>query len=250
MKRFICFFSPLAVFVILTLSGFSQHCHASAYPVNFRDSDNNLILVTRPFSRIISLYPAHTENLVALGAGSLLVGVSRSPKPVKGIPSGCKDVSYRDDLERLIALRPDLVIIRPMITRSHPNLVTGLKRNNITVVSLQPVSIAELYSYWRTLGLLAGRQKQDGRPGVLHDAGNDRNQAGEDDRQPPGALSNPFQHGLNQTVDKACPVQAVADEAWAVYKQRNDSFVVDLLQGQYKSKLVCPVCNKVSVQKQ
>lgn len=26
---------------------------------------------------------------------------------------------------------------------------------------------------------------------------------------------------------------------------RNDSFVVDLFQGQYKSKLVCPVCAKV-----
>ena len=160
MKTFICFFSPLAIIMVLTLSCLLQHCHASSYPVNFKDSDNNLILVTRPFSRIISLYPAHTENLVALGAGSLLVGVSRSPRPIKGIPPGCKDVSYRDDLERLIALRPDLVIIRPMITRSHPNLVTGLKRNNITVVSLQPVSAAELYSYWRTLGVLAGRQKQ------------------------------------------------------------------------------------------
>ena len=44
-------------------------------------------------------------------------------------------------------------------------------------------------------------------------------------------------------------IQVVADEAWDVYKQRNDSFVVDLLQGQYKSKLVCPVCNKVSLEK-
>lgn len=26
---------------------------------------------------------------------------------------------------------------------------------------------------------------------------------------------------------------------------RNDSFIVDLFQGQYKSKLVCPVCAKV-----
>lgn len=41
-------------------------------------------------------------------------------------------------------------------------------------------------------------------------------------------------------------LQVVADEAWDVYKKRNDSFVVDLFQGQYKSKLVCPVCNKVS----
>lgn len=41
--------------------------------------------------------------------------------------------------------------------------------------------------------------------------------------------------------------EVVANEAWEVYKKRNDSFVVDLFQGQYKSKLVCPACNKVSI---
>lgn len=37
----------------------------------------------------------------------------------------------------------------------------------------------------------------------------------------------------------------VAEEAWQRHKMRNDSFIVDLFQGQYKSKLVCPVCSKV-----
>ncbi|XP_033746045.1 ubiquitin carboxyl-terminal hydrolase 19-like [Pecten maximus] len=41
--------------------------------------------------------------------------------------------------------------------------------------------------------------------------------------------------------------ETVAREAWDVYKKRNDSFIVDLFQGQYKSKLVCPVCGKVSI---
>lgn len=41
-----------------------------------------------------------------------------------------------------------------------------------------------------------------------------------------------------------CP-QVVAEEAWQRHKMRNDSFIVDLFQGQYKSKLVCPVCAKV-----
>lgn len=42
-------------------------------------------------------------------------------------------------------------------------------------------------------------------------------------------------------------LQVVAAEAWAQYKQRNDSVVVDLFQGQYKSKLVCPKCEKVKL---
>ena len=45
--------------------------------------------------------------------------------------------------------------------------------------------------------------------------------------------------------DRGRPDEVVANEAWAIHKKRNNSFVVDLFQGQYKSKLVCPVCGKV-----
>ncbi|KAB2010270.1 hypothetical protein ES319_D10G227000v1 [Gossypium barbadense] len=43
------------------------------------------------------------------------------------------------------------------------------------------------------------------------------------------------------------PDEEVADEYWANHIARNDSIIVDVCQGQYKSTLVCPVCNKVSV---
>ncbi|KAE9399579.1 UCH-domain-containing protein [Gymnopus androsaceus JB14] len=38
-----------------------------------------------------------------------------------------------------------------------------------------------------------------------------------------------------------------ARESWEGYKKRNDSVVVDLFQGQYRSTLVCPECQKVSI---
>ncbi|XP_050388033.1 ubiquitin carboxyl-terminal hydrolase 5 isoform X1 [Argentina anserina] len=43
------------------------------------------------------------------------------------------------------------------------------------------------------------------------------------------------------------PDEEVADEYWANHIARNDSIIVDVCQGQYKSTLVCPMCNKVSV---
>ncbi|KDP20649.1 hypothetical protein JCGZ_03783 [Jatropha curcas] len=43
------------------------------------------------------------------------------------------------------------------------------------------------------------------------------------------------------------PDEEVADEYWSNHIARNDSIIVDVCQGQYKSTLVCPVCNKVSV---
>uniref|UniRef100_A0A0E0HFB5 Ubiquitin carboxyl-terminal hydrolase n=1 Tax=Oryza nivara TaxID=4536 RepID=A0A0E0HFB5_ORYNI len=39
----------------------------------------------------------------------------------------------------------------------------------------------------------------------------------------------------------------VADEYWANHIARNNSIIVDVCQGQYKSTLVCPACGKVSV---
>ena len=38
----------------------------------------------------------------------------------------------------------------------------------------------------------------------------------------------------------------LARKSWQGYISRNDSVIVDLFQGQYKSTLVCPECQKVS----
>ncbi|OVA20111.1 Ubiquitin carboxyl-terminal hydrolases family 2 [Macleaya cordata] len=43
------------------------------------------------------------------------------------------------------------------------------------------------------------------------------------------------------------PDEEVANECWENHKARNDSVIVDVCQGQYKSTLVCPNCSKVSV---
>ncbi|EPQ26366.1 uncharacterized protein PFL1_06014 [Pseudozyma flocculosa PF-1] len=40
---------------------------------------------------------------------------------------------------------------------------------------------------------------------------------------------------------------AFAKKQWDIYKARNDSVIVDLFQGQYRSTLVCPDCEKVSI---
>ncbi|KAL9238667.1 hypothetical protein vseg_013060 [Gypsophila vaccaria] len=43
------------------------------------------------------------------------------------------------------------------------------------------------------------------------------------------------------------PDEEVADEYWQNHLARNDSIIVDVCQGQYRSTLVCPICKKVSV---
>lgn len=39
----------------------------------------------------------------------------------------------------------------------------------------------------------------------------------------------------------------MAKEAWENHRLRNDSIIVDIFHGLFKSTLVCPKCSKVSV---
>ncbi|KAJ8563441.1 hypothetical protein K7X08_031893 [Anisodus acutangulus] len=43
------------------------------------------------------------------------------------------------------------------------------------------------------------------------------------------------------------PDEEIADEYWDYHLARNDSIIVDVCQGQYRSTLVCPICKKVSI---
>nr|XP_017253038.1 PREDICTED: ubiquitin carboxyl-terminal hydrolase 5 isoform X1 [Daucus carota subsp. sativus] len=52
---------------------------------------------------------------------------------------------------------------------------------------------------------------------------------------------------LNSRDADGRPDEEVADEYWSNHIARNNSIIVDVCQGQYKSTLVCPVCDKMSV---
>lgn len=122
------------------------------------DAAGRVIEVKKPFTRIISLYGAHTENLFSLGLDKEIIGVSKSEDyPAAALKKEVFD--YRGDAEKFLAARPDLVLVRPMIERSKAGLVAKLIEAGITVVSLQPVNIEQTFSYWRDLGVLTGREE-------------------------------------------------------------------------------------------
>jgi iron complex transport system substrate-binding protein len=126
------------------------------------DDMGRKITVKAPFTRIISLYAGHTENLFSLGLDSEIIGVSPSETyPEKALEKPV--FSYHDDLEKFLAARPDLVLIRPMIDRGYARLLANLEKNGITVVSLQPGNLDEIYRYWRMLGALTGKEAESGR---------------------------------------------------------------------------------------
>ncbi len=159
------FIPNILIFIFYITICFSAMDDAAASD-NLRVKDSNIIfdqsgrkvIVTQPFCRIVSLYGAHTENLFSLGLDAEIIGVSRN----EVYPAGALKkmvFSYHDDPEKFLAVKPDLVLIRPMIDRGYPQFIRRLENSNITVVSMQPASIDEMYTYWDILGILTGKTK-------------------------------------------------------------------------------------------
>jgi ubiquitin carboxyl-terminal hydrolase 4/11 len=51
----------------------------------------------------------------------------------------------------------------------------------------------------------------------------------------------------DEMVQNPTALKELADQSWDIYKARNDSVISDLFAGMYKSTVICPVCDKVSI---
>lgn len=148
------FINLIAGVVFLILSIFAGVCPA----MTLTDDGQRQIVFNKPFQRIISLYGAHTENLYYLGLDEQILGVSINDVYPSRVAEKQK-FSYHDDPEKFMAFSPDLVLIRPMIDNGYPKLIQQLEKSGITVVSLQPSNVDEMFGYWRKLGLLTGKSE-------------------------------------------------------------------------------------------
>lgn len=106
-----------------------------------------------PPRRIVSLIPATTEMLFAMGAGDRLVGVSsydHFPTPVEHLPrvGGLLD----PNVERLLSLTPDLVLVYDTQT----DLKQQLARAGIAVFRYEHRDLTDITETLRALGARVG----------------------------------------------------------------------------------------------
>ncbi len=157
----------IVLYIIVVVVLVFQASNAGAETCEMALADNGGVLdcagrkieAEKQFSRIISLYGAHTENLFSLGLEDEIIGVGRHPD----YPPRAREkqrFSPHDGPEKFLAARPDLVLVRPMIDRGYEPLMKRLEKFGITVVSLQPGNVEEMKTYWRILGQLTGRQEK------------------------------------------------------------------------------------------
>jgi iron complex transport system substrate-binding protein len=128
---------------------------AGAHALQLRDDRGVSVTLDVPPLRIVSLAPHLAEIAFAAGAGTKLVGVStstRSPPEAARLPVVA---SYgRIDLERVIALRPQLVLAWQS---GNPSLQIGrLERLGFPVVVTETRTLADIPRIVRLVGVLAG----------------------------------------------------------------------------------------------
>jgi len=137
------------IFIFIILSVFT---YAAEYEVI--DVHGKVHKLNKSYKRIISLYPAHTEILKEIGAVSKVVG-STADRGSK-LEEGMVEFKLGDSVEKYLSLRPDLVLVRPMVENKYENLIAVLKSRGVEVISLHPKTSSELEGYWKAIGQLSG----------------------------------------------------------------------------------------------
>jgi iron complex transport system substrate-binding protein len=121
-----------------------------------RDVLGRTLRFSAPPRRIVSLSPAVTEILFAIGAGSQIAGVTEYcdyPPETALVPKVGGFSGATVSMERLAALRPDLVILSGDM---HGRIITLLDRLSIRNFAVEPRNFNEVYQTIETLGVLTG----------------------------------------------------------------------------------------------
>lgn len=121
------------------------------------DDEGATLVLKAPARRIVSIAPHLTELLFAAGAGERVVAVSAYsdfPAAAKHLPQVGDAVLL--DLERIVALKPDLVVV--WANGSAPQQLQRLRAAGLPVFSSAARDLAHIAATLRVLGRLAGTE--------------------------------------------------------------------------------------------
>lgn len=126
---------------------------AHAAGIRLEDDRGTTLELQAPARRIVSLMPSLTETVCALDACDRLVGIDRHanwPASVKGLPQvgGIDDAN----IERIVALKPDLVLLRPRSRAAEP-----LERLGLKVLALDAKTHADMRRVMETVARATGK---------------------------------------------------------------------------------------------
>jgi iron complex transport system substrate-binding protein len=126
----------------------------AAFPVTVSDFQNRTVTVPKRPERVVSIGPSITEFLFALGAGARVVGTddfSDEPAAAKAID---KVGGIKVNFEKVVALRPDLVLI----VKFSDGTIEKLTSAGLLVVVVDPQTASDVARTATLLGRAVGAE--------------------------------------------------------------------------------------------
>ena len=142
-------------FALLVISIFVISCSK-------KNAENGKKEENKKYNRIVVLDPATVEMIYMLGAEDKIVGVAnleRSKVWPEEKVAKLESVGtfMKPSLEKIIALKPDLVIMSAL---TDDNLNNGLKSNNIEAKRIQANSIEEIFTNFLEVAKMLGKENE------------------------------------------------------------------------------------------
>ncbi|HEX5339496.1 MAG TPA: cobalamin-binding protein [Gammaproteobacteria bacterium] len=127
--------------------------------ITLTGADDVIVTLAAPAQRIVSLAPDLTELVFDAGAGSALVGVSR----YSNYPAAAKKLprigdAFHFDMERVLALRPDLVLVWQSGTPTA--VIARLRELKLPVLVIGTRQPADIAANLELLGKASGHANQ------------------------------------------------------------------------------------------
>ncbi|MCP3940680.1 MAG: ABC transporter substrate-binding protein [Desulfobacteraceae bacterium] len=144
------FLTPWIVLVLL----YHHTCFAS---IRVTDSQGNHLVLEQPPNRVVSLVPAATETLFALGTRNAIVGLTSQDTTLEGATN--KSIMgnfFLPSIKQINKDQPDLIILAPF----QKQIMEALKKTGTSIFIYDTISIAQSYDNILALGKLFNRQTQ------------------------------------------------------------------------------------------
>ena len=120
------------------------------------DDLGRLVAINGTPQRIVSLAPSNTEILFALGLGDKVVGVTDwCDYPAEALDKEKVGGYINPDIEKIVALNPDLILVAYGTPIEVINNIEGL---GLTVFGIKTIDLDDLLNDIRTVGNITGKE--------------------------------------------------------------------------------------------
>lgn len=158
-KQTLC--AVLSVILILSLAAFllqgcgdsTKNVSGSGFPLQITDDLGRNVTIKEAPQRIVSLAPAMTEILFALGLGDKVVGVTNYCNyPAEAATKPKVGGFSTPNAELVVTARPDLVLA----TKINENFIPQLEGAGLTVVVIESLDMAQVLEDIKLIGKFTG----------------------------------------------------------------------------------------------